>query len=86
MKQILSDFGLLFALVHIKCDNTSAINISKNMVQYYRTMYIERRCHFLRDHVWKGDITLEFVGSKDHLNNIFAKHLSEMILLKRGEN
>ena len=56
------------------------------MVQYSRTKYIERRCHFLRDHVWKGDITLEFVGSKDHLNNIFAKHLSEIILLKLGEN
>lgn len=45
MKQILSDFGL-FAHVYIKCDNTSAINISKNMVQYSRTKYIERKTSF----------------------------------------
>ena len=30
MKQTLSDFNLSFEHVHIKCDNTSVINISKN--------------------------------------------------------
>ena len=58
------------------CDNTSAINISKNLVQHSRTKHIEIRHHFLRDHAQKGDITLEFVNTKDHLADIFTKPLS----------
>ncbi|RVW40379.1 Copia protein [Vitis vinifera] len=60
MKQTLSDFNLIFEHVPTKCDNTSAINISKNPLQHFRTKHIEIRHHFLRDHAQKGDITLEF--------------------------
>nr|CAN68883.1 hypothetical protein VITISV_015907 [Vitis vinifera] len=77
MKQTLSDFNLFFEHVPIKCDNTSTINISKNPVQHSRTKHIEIRHHFLRDHVQKGDITLEFVSTKDQFANIFTKPLSE---------
>nr|CAN69069.1 hypothetical protein VITISV_007586 [Vitis vinifera] len=77
MKQTLSDFNLIFEHVPIKCYNTSAINISKNLVQHSRTKHIEIRHHFLRDHAQKGDITLEFVSTKDQLADIFTKPLSE---------
>ncbi|WKA11357.1 hypothetical protein VitviT2T_028863 [Vitis vinifera] len=77
MKQTLSDFNLSFEHAPIKCDNTSAINISKNLVQHSRTKHIEIRHHFLRDHAQKGDITLEFVSTKDQLADIFTKPLSE---------
>ena len=70
MKQTLSDFYLSFEHVPIKCDNTSVINISKNLVQHSRTKHIEIRHHFLRDHAQKGDITLKFVSTKDQLANI----------------
>ena len=36
MKQTLSDFGLTYSHVPIKCEYTSAISISKNLVQHYR--------------------------------------------------
>ena len=77
MKQTLSDFDLSFEHVPIKCYNTSAISISKNLVQYSRTKHIEIRHHFLRDYAQKGDITLEFVSTKDQLVDIFTKPLSE---------
>ena len=77
IKQTLSDFNLFFEHVLIKCDNTSAINISKNLVQHSRTKHIEIRHHFLRDHAQKGDITLKFVSTKDQLADIFTKPLSE---------
>ena len=77
MKQTLGDFGLIFSHVLIKCDNTNAISISKNLVQQSRTKHIEVRHHFLRDHAQKGDISLEFVRNDDQLIDIFTKPLNE---------
>ena len=77
MKETLSDFDSSFEHIPIKCDNTSAINISKNLVQRSRTKHIEIRHHFHRDHAQNGDITLEFVSTKDQLADIFTKPLSE---------
>lgn len=50
MKQQLHDFGVIFENVPIMCDNTSVINISKNLIQHSRTKHIEIRHYFLRDH------------------------------------
>ena len=46
-------------------------------MQHFKTKHIEIGHHFLRDHAQKGDITLEFVSTKDQLANIFTKPLSE---------
>ena len=70
MKQTLSDFGLTYSHVPIKCDNTSAISISKNPVQHSRTKHIEIKHHFLRDNAQKGYITLDIA-------DIFTKPLNE---------
>ena len=64
MKQ-LSDNGLKLDHISIQCDNTSAINLSKNPILHYRTNHIEIRHHFLRDHVQKGDSILEFVDTNN---------------------
>ena len=57
----MEDFGLYFDHIPINCDNTSAINLSKNPIQHSRTKHIEIRHHFLRDHVQKGDIELIYI-------------------------
>jgi len=75
MKQQLSDYGIVLDHIPIKCDSTSAINLSKNPVFHSRTKYIEIRHHFLRDHVLKGDYVLEFVDTKNQLADIFTKPL-----------
>jgi len=75
MKQHLSDYGIILDHIPIRCDNTSAINLSKNLVQHSRTKHIEIRHHFPRDHVKKGDCVLEFVDTKNQLANIFTKPL-----------
>jgi len=38
---------------------------------------MEVRHHFIRDHVEKGDVTLEFVPIDSQLANIITKPLSE---------
>ena len=50
IKQQLSDFGVTLHNIHIFCDNTSAINITKNPIQHSRTKYIEIMHHFIKDH------------------------------------
>ena len=50
--------------VPIRCDNTSAINLSKNPILHSRAKHIDIRHNFLRDHMQKGDIMLEFVSTK----------------------
>ena len=65
MKQTLSDLGLTFSHVPIKCDNTSVISISKNPMQNSKTKHIEKIHHFIRDHTQKGDIILGFVRTED---------------------
>ena len=77
MRQQLNDFELSFDSVPILCDNTSAINLSKNPIQHSRTKHINLRHHFLRDHVQKGDIILEYISTDRQLADIFTKPLNE---------
>jgi len=64
MRQQLSDYGLMLDHIPIRCDNTSAINLSKNPILHSRTKHIEIRHHFLRDHVQKGDCVLELLKQR----------------------
>ena len=73
----MSDFGVSMSNIHIFCDNTSAIYITKNHIQYLRTKHIEIRHHFIRDHTLKGDISIEFANTHNQLDDILTKPLSE---------
>ena len=86
MRQTLHDYGILFSYTPIMCDNTSAINLSKNPVLHSRTKYIEIRHHFLRDHVQRGDIALEFICTEKQLADIFTKPLALERFILLGED
>jgi len=75
--QQLRDLGINLKEVPIKCDNKSAINITKNSVQHSYTKHIEVRHHFTWDYVEKGHVTLTFVPTDYQLAHIFTKPLSE---------
>jgi len=74
-KQQLLEYDLKLGCVPIKCDNTSAISLTKNHVLHSRTKHIEIRHHFLKDHVEKKDVSFEYVDTKDQLTDIFTKPL-----------
>ena len=76
------DYGLCYDHVPILCDNTSAINLTKNPIQHSRTKHIEVRHHFICDHVLKGNVVLNFVDTSNQLADIFTKPLHENQLCK----
>ena len=71
MKQTLLDFGMSFEHVPIKCNHTSAINLSKNPILHSRAKHIDIRHHFLYDYMQKCDIMLEFVCTKKKISQYF---------------
>ena len=71
------DYGIKHNHIPIKCNNTSAINLSKNLIQHSKTKHTDIRYHFLHDHIQNGDISLEFVDINNQLADIFTKPLNE---------
>jgi len=64
LEQQLLDYGVKLSMVPLYCDNTSAINLTKNPIQHSKTKDIEIRHHFIRDHVQKGDCEIQFVKTE----------------------
>ena len=75
MQKLLHDYGICQEHLAIYCDNTSAINISKNPVQHCRTKHIEIQHHFIRELVEDGTLTLEFIYIDDQKADLFTKPL-----------
>ena len=50
--------------VVIYCDNTNAINISKNPVMHSKTKHIAIKYHFLRELVQYKEVRLEYIKTK----------------------
>jgi hypothetical protein len=69
------DIGMGFERVPLMCHNTSAIAVAKNPVFHKRMRHLERRHHFLRDHVEKGDIEMRYIDTERQLTDIFTKPL-----------
>jgi hypothetical protein len=76
-----------FERVSLMCDNTSAISVAKNPVFQKKMRHVERRHHFLRDHVEKGDIEMRYIDTERQLADIFTKPLnsSRFADLRRGD-
>ena len=75
MKKLLSDYGISQDIVVVYCDNSNAIDISKNPVQHSKTKYIEIRYHFIRDLVERKIVALEYIPTERQNADIFTKCL-----------
>jgi len=58
------------------CDNTSAINISKNPLMHSLTKHIPIKFHFLREQAATNVVKLEYVATRDQILDIFIKLLT----------
>ena len=61
MKKLLDDYGLSQETMVVYCDNSSAIDISKNLVQHSKTKHIEIKYHFIWDLVKRKVVALEYI-------------------------
>ena len=59
----------------VYCDNSNAIDISKNPVQHFKTKHIEIRYHFIRDLVERKIVCLEYIPTERQNADIFTKPL-----------
>jgi len=76
LKHQLMDYGVKLKKVPLYCDNTSAINLTKNPIQHSKTKHIEIRHHFIRDHIQKGNIEIKLVKTENQLADLFTKPLA----------
>ena len=75
MKKLLHDYGIPQDTMCVFCDNTSAINFSKNPVQHSKSKHIEIRYHFIRDLVEERVVCLEFIRIDNQKADIFTNPL-----------
>ena len=60
-------------------DNTSAISLSKNLVQHSKEKHIPIKYHYLRDQAEKKTIKLEYIPTQEQIADIFTKPLNNDI-------
>ena len=75
---MLNDYGVEKGTMSIHCNNSSAINISKNLVLHSQTKHIKTRHHFIRDLVEDTVISFEFVPIERQLVGIFTKPMDSL--------
>ena len=63
--------------VILYCDNTSSINISKNLVMHEKTKHITIKYHYVRELVEDKQVKMEYIHTKEKIENIFTKPLSK---------
>jgi hypothetical protein len=61
--------------IPIYCDNTISISISKNPVMHSKMKHIPAKYHFLWEQVAEKNIRVEYVGTKEKVEDIFTKLL-----------
>ena len=86
MRRLVAELAWLSRLLHeltvddvtpipLKCDNKAAIYIAKNPVFHERTKHIDLDCHFVRQKLMEGLVSLTHVHTTLQLADIMTKPL-----------
>ena len=77
LRSLLTDLDFPIAVpIPMYYDNQTAIYIANNLTFYERTKHIEVDCHYIREMVMQGVISIPYTKSSDQFADIFTKRLS----------
>eukprot|EP00253_Pinus_taeda_P014033 PITA_14033 len=74
-KLLVNLFRRNMEVTRVMCDNQSCIKLSENRVFHDRSMYIDIRCHFVRDCVQRGAVQLSYTPTGEQVADILTKAL-----------
>jgi hypothetical protein len=58
------------------CDNQVAISLANNPLHHAKTKHVDIQLHFIRDHVEKGTVNVEYCPTDDMLADVLTKCLA----------
>ena len=77
LQYLLRDLGMSkYAPTTLFCDNQGAISLAKNPTHHAKTKHVDVQLHFIRDHIEKGTIKVEYCPTEDMLADIMTKGLA----------
>jgi hypothetical protein len=89
LQYLLKDLGMSkYAPTTLFCDNQGAISLAKNPTHHAKTKHVDVQLHFIRDHIEKGTINVEYCPTEDMLADVMTKGLArerhERLLSRMG--
>jgi hypothetical protein len=70
-------FGVEMRPTMIYCDNQSCIKLFENPIFHDRSKHIKIRYHFIRDHVQRGAVELQYASTDEQMVDILTKALGK---------
>jgi len=70
LKEVRAEVQLL---VQVYSDSKAAIQIAANPVYHERTKHIEIDCHFIRETLQQGLITMSYISTRDQPADVLTK-------------
>ena len=64
IKKVLTDYRISQDTMVVYCDNSNAIDISKNSVQHSKTKHLEIRYHFIRNLVERKIVCIKYIPTE----------------------